>query len=66
MPESIEDYVARKKAKGTFGKPKPYKFEGKTVLAAICPCGQCGHEGEPMLICDPDYENCKCCNEVCS
>ena len=64
MRETLEAYVARKKAKGTFGNPKPNKWRRRTVLTGICPC-DC-HPGEPMLQCDPDYDDCQCCHEVCS
>ncbi len=67
MPkESLEDYVARKKAKGVWGQPKSRTLEGRTVYTGQCPCRICGHEGEPMLLCDPKYENCHCCADWCS
>jgi len=65
--ESRDQYVARKKAKGRFGAPKPYKFEGKPVLTGYCPCDHCGHE--LMWDCDPGnltLDGCKCCNQACT
>ena len=67
MPkETLDQYVARKQAKGTWATPKPHPFAGRQVFTGICPCHECGHDGEPMLTCDPGYHNCQCCAEVCS
>ena len=64
MRETPQEYLARKRAKGTLGLEKPYTHNGKPVLTGYCPC-DC-HPGEPMIVCDPVYNDCQCCDEVCS
>jgi len=66
--EVVAAYVARKTAKGTYGKPKTYRepWKGRVLITGICPCPDCGHEGQPCIVCDADWQDCKCCNEVCS
>jgi hypothetical protein len=66
MRETVEHYLADRKAKGTLGTPKTRKWEGRTVYTGYCPCKTCDHFGEAMLLCDPDYNNCLCCDETCS
>ena len=72
MPrETIEQYLERKRAKGTLGEKKVGKrrlTDGTLVevITPYCPCPHCGHKGKASLYCDPDYENCRCCHEICS
>jgi len=66
MPETVEEYLARKKAKGVLGVEKVRRWKRRKVYTGYCPCPDCGHKGQAMIVCDPDYENCHCCNEVCS
>lgn len=64
--ETVDEYLARKEAKGVLGVEKPYLWEGRKVRTGYCPCLKCGHEGEAMILCDPDYDDCQCCQDVCS
>lgn len=63
---TVAAYVERKKAKGTYGKLKAHKWKGRAIQTGICPCPDCEHTGAPMIYCDADYADCKCCNETCS
>lgn len=64
--ETPEEYLARQKAKGVLGRLKPHLFKGQPIRAGYCPCLECGHNGEAMIVCDPIYNDCQCCDEVCS
>ena len=71
--EVVDSYIQRKKAKGTWGQPKLHRWKlpdekqrRRHVRTGICPCPECGHKGDPMIVCDADWNDCHCCNEVCS
>ena len=69
--ESVEEYLARKRKKSAFGKPKPglrSLTDGTLVevITPFCPCPYCGHKGELCIVCDSDYADCQCCHEICS
>ncbi len=64
--ETPDAYLARKEAKGTLGVRKPNLWNDRPVFTGYCPCLDCGHERQSMMFCDPDWNDCQCCDEVCS